>query len=212
VTQLWSLIILALHVALPTGLSRDTVELRAIVQNQLVVEATISRDGTGRFLLRSPSEFLPVVIEQSRIHSQVYTIFAPWQPNTDSLFTSLDDPEIQSELGSGSMQDRILGSSLIQTDQSDQIPQNQYASGSYPPLIVDLTPVFLQQNFTRQGRYTVQWSLPQSVELSTTSPLSGSMSHSNNPSHDLELNILFGSRDLSIFAPGAGMMIQVTFP
>lgn len=203
-TQLWSLIILALHVALPTGLSRDTVELRAIVQNQLVLEAAIARDGSGRFLLRSPSEFLPVVIEQSRIHSQVYTIFAPWQPNTNSLFTSLDDQEIQSNLSE-------------QTDQlepPDQIPQNQYASGSFPPLIVDLTPVLLQQSLTRQGRYTVQWSLPQSAELSSspTSPLPGSMSHSNIPSQDLELNVLFGGRDLSILAPSLGMMIQVTFP
>lgn len=208
-TQLWSLIILALHVALPTGLPRDTFQLRAVVQNQPVLEATISRDGSGRFMLRSPSEFLPAVIEQSRIHSQVYTIFTPWQPDSTSIFALDSDPSLQSDLGTGLGQDRVHGLSEVELEQP-QAPQ--YAAGSFPPVTVDLTPILLQNSLTRQGRFTLRWPLSPTGDVEIPAPLTGSNSQLDDPSQDLEINILLSARDLSIFAPGVGIMIQATFP
>jgi len=197
VTSLWYVIILALHLGFPAGHQRESFDLRAIVNNQPVLEARVSRDGAGRFLLRTPAEFLPVVIEQSRIHSQVYTIFAPWQPALDSFFT-ID----------GTENDETTTLQPLTPIPMDELPSFQFASGAFPPLTVDVTPVLLQQGLTREGRYTVQWP-----RVGDSFGVGNSMSDSGvDSTQNLDINLIIGSRDVSIFAPGQGIIVQVTYP
>ena len=219
----WQAIVFSLHLLSGLDPSVREFELRLFSDSKLILDARVQRNPqTNSFRILAEGFPSPAILERSRLFGQVYTVFSPWDLSLDATDTQDDQDRIGQGPTDRAEMNTANGQPIAAIDQaaatSSQSPAQptmteeasspdpQFATGAYPPSIVDLTALLVQASVTGSGRYTFAWPYSTSEILEQAA---AELTQSESDPKESDASVLIDRRGLTLSIPDQKLVLNL---